>query len=405
MDPWSRVNYSLITPEAIMAMKSPQEMNPLSGCRRRSRESPEMGFAAAASLCFHVRTESGSNEVYHPKAGPVRDCEKNLTRSSSEAETMPNCAKYRLTCSIELVPSDPLNFVKTASCSGNYSVPAIPPAVAVLPAVTWVIQLLQSGTYVHTYPCGISLGGSYRNWYEEGASIARGGEEQLDKKLDVKLDMELAMKLDMKKSHGRAREEREACARAEDEVQTGARPGQTKNKDAADVMTWREYEALRNEMRREFRTQDEELKGTVQEVAQKLDATNETVNKMQDQMTDIQRSIQALTLAIDNLIQQQQQEDEDVELQDEARGAGRGVGRGNRGRGFVELGARRVPPQPQDDGLGKPKFSIPKFEGGADVEEYLTWELKIEKLWRLHDYTEDRKVKLASSEFDGYALC
>ena len=25
-------------------------------------------------------------------------------------------------------------------------------------------------------------------------------------------------------------------------------------------------------------------------------------------------------------------------------------------------------------------------------------------MWRLHDYTEDRKIKLASSEFDGYAL-
>ncbi|KAK1594500.1 hypothetical protein QYE76_018803 [Lolium multiflorum] len=177
-----------------------------------------------------------------------------------------------------------------------------------------------------------------------------------------------------------------------------------KNKDAVDVMIWREYEALRNEMRREFRTQDEELKGTVQEVSQKLDATNGTVNKMQDQMTDIQRSIQTLTLAIDNMTLQQQQEDEDVELQDEAPGVGRGAGRGNRGHGFVELGARRAYPQQQDDGLGKPKFSIPKFEGGADVEEYLTWELKIEKLWRLHDYTEDRKVKLASSEFDGYAL-
>ena len=58
--------------------------------------------------------------------------------------------------------------------------------------------------------------------YEEGASIARGGEEQLD----VKLDMELDMKLDMKTSHGRAREEREACAR-EEEVQPGARPGLT----------------------------------------------------------------------------------------------------------------------------------------------------------------------------------
>jgi hypothetical protein len=47
--------------------------------------------------------------------------------------------------------------------------------------------------------------------------------------------------------------------------------------------------------------------------------------------------------------------------------------------------------------LGKPKFSIPRFEGGTDVEE-------IEKLWCLHDYTEDRKIKLTSSEFDGYAL-
>ncbi|KAK1694267.1 hypothetical protein QYE76_010964 [Lolium multiflorum] len=86
------------------------------------------------------------------------------------------------------------------------------------------------------------------------------------------------------------------------------------------------------------------------------------------------------------------------------RGLGRGVGDAFRGRGFVPVGAQRVLQQ-QDDGLGKPKFSIPRFEGGTDVEEYLTWELKIERLWRLHpDYTEDRKIKLASSEFDGYAL-
>jgi hypothetical protein len=34
------------------------------------------------------------------------------------------------------------------------------------------------------------------------------------------------------------------------------------------------------------------------------------------------------------------------------------------------------------------------------VEEYLNWELKVEKLWRMHEYTEDRKIKLASSKFD-----
>jgi phosphoserine phosphatase len=42
--------------------------------------------------------------------------------------------------------------------------------------------------------------------YEEGASIARGGEEQLDQKMNMKLDMELDMELDVKTSHGRARE-------------------------------------------------------------------------------------------------------------------------------------------------------------------------------------------------------
>ncbi|KAK1680937.1 hypothetical protein QYE76_041785 [Lolium multiflorum] len=175
------------------------------------------------------------------------------------------------------------------------------------------------------------------------------------------------------------------------------------NKNSADLMTWREYEALRNEMRREFRTQDDELRGTVQGISQKLDATNETVTTMTDQMTDIQRTLQALQMSVENLTNQQQQEDEDLDLEDEAPGVGRGAGRGNRGRGFAELG-RRGRGLDEEDGLGKPKFSIPKFEGGADVEEYLSWELKIEKLWRLHNYTEDRKIKLASSEFDGYAL-
>jgi hypothetical protein len=158
-------------------------------------------------------------------------------------------------------------------------------------------------------------------------------------------------------------------------------------------------------MRRELREQDEGLTAKNQNVNEKLGTTTETVNTMQVQVKDIQRSIQALQLAVENLTQQQQQhEDEAADLEEQPAATGRGVGRGNRGRGIFELGARRVPPQPQDDGLCKPKVSVPKFEGGHDVEEYLTWELKIVKLWRLHDHTEDKKIKLASSEFDGYAL-
>ncbi|KAK1680323.1 hypothetical protein QYE76_041171 [Lolium multiflorum] len=266
--------------------------------------------------------------------------------------------------------------------------------------------------------------------YEEETSIARGGEEQLD----VKLDMELDMELDMKISHGRARE----GGRNAREEKKKSRPVQNpvdrphagppgpgpvdranrpptggsdnkivnqENKNSADIITWREYEALRNEMRREFRTKDDELKGTVDEIKQTLEATNVTVTGLADQVTDIQRNIADMRLAIENLTaqQQQQDDDEDPELEDDAHNA-RGAPRGHRPRGWVPLG-RNGRGQDEEDGLGKPKFSIPKFEGGADVEEYLTWELKIEKLWSLHPhYSEDRKIKLASSEFDGYAL-
>ncbi|KAK1648920.1 hypothetical protein QYE76_066725 [Lolium multiflorum] len=59
--------------------------------------------------------------------------------------------------------------------------------------------------------------------YQEETSIARG-EEQLDMKTDVKMAVKLDMELDMKISHGRAREEREACARGATSGRTGPDP-------------------------------------------------------------------------------------------------------------------------------------------------------------------------------------
>jgi hypothetical protein len=81
-------------------------------------------------------------------------------------------------------------------------------------------------------------------------------------------------------------------------------------------------------------------------------------------------------------------------------------------RGFAPQYVRRQCDDPNfaqpvhrdEDGLGKPKFTMSKFVGSTDVEEYLNWELKVEKLWRMHEYTKDKKIKLASSEFDDYAL-
>jgi hypothetical protein len=84
---------------------------------------------------------------------------------------------------------------------------------------------------------------------------------------------------------------------------------------------------------------------------------------------------------------------------------GRGLGVANRGRGFHLLGIprpRQGVPQ-EDDAFGRPNFTIPKFLG-KDAEEYLNWEMHIEALWRLHWCTDDRKIHLAISEFDEYAM-
>ena len=47
---------------------------------------------------------------------------------------------------------------------------------------------------------------------------------------------------------------------------------------------------------------------------------------------------------------------------------------------------------------------MPKFEGTSDPDAYLTWELKVEKIFRVHNYSGEKKVHMAALHFDGYAL-
>ena len=68
-----------------------------------------------SSSYLQVRIESGASDAYHPKAGPVRDWPKNRTLNGSDTEIIPSCVKYRLTCSMELAPSNPLNLVNSGS--------------------------------------------------------------------------------------------------------------------------------------------------------------------------------------------------------------------------------------------------------------------------------------------------
>lgn len=71
---------------------------------------------------------------------------------------------------------------------------------------------------------------------------------------------------------------------------------------------------------------------------------------------------------------------------------------------FLELHAMfNQPNVHRKDFHDKPKFSIPIFSGRTDVQEYLTWELEIDTLFRMHNYTNERKLLLASSGLADYA--
>ena len=46
---------------------------------------------------------------------------------------------------------------------------------------------------------------------------------------------------------------------------------------------------------------------------------------------------------------------------------------------------------------------MPKFTGSNEPEEYLSWELKVDKIFRMHNYSNEKMMAMASLEFDEYA--
>ena len=161
-------------------------------------------------------------------------------------------------------------------------------------------------------------------------------------------------------------------------------------KDATTPVTWSEH--LRDYLTGMFDKSTSKLEEDVQAVQLKLEENDTTlqgvqttVNTMQTSMQTLQASIDALRLTIDQRQQQNQQFDDAFEDGSVANNNqqihGRRRAAPQQARGFAPLGRVGRVPLPDNDILGKPKFSIPSFLGSTDVEEYLTWELKIEGRW------------------------
>jgi len=57
-----------------------------------------------------------------------------------------------------------------------------------------------------------------------------------------------------------------------------------------------------------------------------------------------------------------------------------------------------------NDPFAKAKFTMIPFAGNADPEAYLDWELAVEQKFNSHLVPAEHRVRLATSEFTGFAL-
>jgi len=75
---------------------------------------------------------------------------------------------------------------------------------------------------------------------------------------------------------------------------------------------------------------------------------------------------------------------------------------------ILEIGEEKIEgeeePEHREDRIEGIKIQIPSFKGKSDPEAYLEWEMKIEQLFVCHNYTEQKKLKVAAMEFTDYAL-
>ncbi|KAF7835506.1 uncharacterized protein G2W53_010365 [Senna tora] len=51
-----------------------------------------------------------------------------------------------------------------------------------------------------------------------------------------------------------------------------------------------------------------------------------------------------------------------------------------------------------------PKIKYPTFKGNNNPDLYLDWEMKFEQIFRMNDWSEEKKVKLASFQFFDFAI-
>jgi hypothetical protein len=66
-------------------------------------------------------------------------------------------------------------------------------------------------------------------------------------------------------------------------------------------------------------------------------------------------------------------------------------------------GHRRREVRNNDDAFHKLKFNIPPFDGKYDPDAYISWELTVEQKFTCFEFSENARVRAATSEFSDFA--
>ncbi|KAG2679813.1 hypothetical protein I3760_11G068500 [Carya illinoinensis] len=146
----------------------------------------------------------------------------------------------------------------------------------------------------------------------------------------------------------------------------------------------------------------------LQAMQQQFERMNMLLGQMEDRMNQQQAEIRNLQGGrnrrqceprVENAYENEGDDEDEEDLTSEiGLGRHRGV---RRERGFEgNLGGR----DGVDRDLGSIKMTIPSFQGRTDPEVYLEWEKKIDLVFDCHNYSEEKKVKLAVIEFTDYAI-
>ena len=150
-------------------------------------------------------------------------------------------------------------------------------------------------------------------------------------------------------------------------------------KDAEAMVTWREYEALRDHLKRTIEHSADTLDGDIEAVKTQLGTTETTINTIQTQVTDIQTNmtrLEATMTRLTGMLENQQFEDAasmgDNEEADPALNLGRGRGNANYGVDSIRwVGREFAKRRPRMMLLGDPssqfRSSLAKMQKSSSI--------------------------------------